>query len=181
MTPPLRSCDVRKRDAQCQQGMNQRPTLDARTRVNDHPAWLVDDQQVVVFVEDGQRDGFRSQIGRFGFGQTHRHLFVALQQKTGFRHRHPVDLHSAIADKVLTAGARKVRQVVRQESVQSHSCDSVQFNEFAHPDLPPSVGRILRWQRGLPARRRGSVQLVRVCRHPPANESATQRHRKGGR
>ena len=42
-----------------QQRMDQRAALVARSRMNDHAGRLVDHRQVVVFVDDFQRDVFR--------------------------------------------------------------------------------------------------------------------------
>ena len=47
------------------QGVDQRPGLVTRSRMDDHPLRLVDDDQIVVLVNDIERNGFPFGFGRY--------------------------------------------------------------------------------------------------------------------
>ena len=102
------------------QGIDQRPVPVAVARVHDHAGGLVDDQQIVVFVGDVERDVLRHDLDlALGIGHHHGDAVQRLDlvARLGRTSAHE---HAAAVDRRLDAVARAVLHPQREEFVEPH-------------------------------------------------------------
>jgi hypothetical protein len=67
-----------------EEGVDQRAGRISRSRMNDHPRWLVNDDHGGIFIEDSEGKRFRFQRKGFGPGESDRNEVSCFQVDTGF-------------------------------------------------------------------------------------------------
>jgi len=95
----------RQRAQMIGQGIDQRPVPVAVARVHDHAGGLVDDQQIVVFVGDVERDVLRHDLD-LALGIGHHHGDAVQRLDLVARLRTSAHEHAAAVDRRLDAVAR---------------------------------------------------------------------------
>ena len=98
--------------------IDQGSRLVAGAGVNDQASGLVDDDQVLVFVDYGQRNGFGPWFGCHGWRDHGFHALAGLQLVAGFGRGNTLDRDLAFRDKPLKAGAADLGKGERQEAVK---------------------------------------------------------------
>jgi hypothetical protein len=93
--------------AMVKQRIDQSPVEIAGGGMDDQPRRLVDDEQVLVLEEDGQRDVLRFVMRRRGLRNREAKRFAAFDLESGIAHCRALRLHSAAADQGFEALARK--------------------------------------------------------------------------
>jgi hypothetical protein len=71
--------------------------------VHDHPGWLVDHQQVLILINDVERNGLRDKMGRFRRWDAGHHLLATSQTGGCFVDNQPIDAHLALPNQSLPA------------------------------------------------------------------------------
>lgn len=103
-----------------QQGVDQRAALVAVGRVDNHTRRLVDDHQIVIFINHRQGCGFRLRRIGFGSGQMNGDNIARLHGAAG-PNRLSGHQNLALTDQLLKLRAGKLRQRLRQPLVQPGS------------------------------------------------------------
>ena len=88
--------------------VDQRARIVPRRRMHHEPGRLVDDDEVVVLVDDGERDRLALRLRRRGRRHDERDARPACSLRPGSSDRRPVDRHLAVADERLQAAPRQV-------------------------------------------------------------------------
>ena len=101
-----------------EQGVDQRAGRVARGRVHHHADRLVDDDQLVVLVEDVERDVLGVRLGIFGSGATRMIVSPSRQLVFGLADGLPVDRDGAGQYQVLDAVAREHRHGAGQRGIE---------------------------------------------------------------
>lgn len=103
--PPHTANAGKRRAAVMNESVNQRAGGISRAGMDHQPGRLVDDDNVVILVENGQRYRFAPRLGGFGFGR--RQADAVAYQELAFRlgHGRAPHRHMAVADQSLKARA----------------------------------------------------------------------------
>jgi hypothetical protein len=91
-----------------QQRIDQSPAVDAGRRMHDHALRLVDDDDILIFIQDIQRDILRPDFDRRAFRNLQTDRIIAAQAEAA-AHVFAVDLRIARFNQFLNAGTRKIR------------------------------------------------------------------------
>src|SRR5207245_6532619 len=86
-------------------------------RMDDDAGWLVEDEDVLVLEEDGQRRGLRDELLRGGRRDVHLDPLTAPEPRRGLADR-AVDADAAGPDQRLEPRARELRQPVGEPAVE---------------------------------------------------------------
>ena len=92
--------------AMIQQGVDKSTAPIARCRMDHHACRLVDDDQVLVLIQDFQRDVLRLRLGIVGFGHLQHDDVIGLEAVIGFRTGLVIASDRTLVDQCLDAGAR---------------------------------------------------------------------------
>ena len=101
-----------------EQCIDERPRVDARCRMHDHAARLVDDDDVAVLVEDGERDILRQDLDGLCLRQMEDDFLPCLQLVVGLAHT-TADECLPLCDDLLDMGARERGLHAREEAVET--------------------------------------------------------------
>ena len=96
------------------------------TRVDDETGGLVENEDVVVFKEDVQRDVLRLRLRRYGRWDRDVERVRLLHLLAGLQHDFAVDLHKPRFDESLEPGTGEVRVQGRQPYVKSFAHQNCQ-------------------------------------------------------
>ena len=100
------------------EGIDQGARLVAGAGVNHQPCGLVDHDQVLVFIDHGEGNGFGPGFGLPGWRNHRFHALARLQLVADFGCGNTLDRDLAFRDKPLKAGAADLGKGQRQETVQ---------------------------------------------------------------
>lgn len=103
--------------APAEQRVDQRARVMARSRVNHHPGGLVDDREVVVLVDDLERNRLRGSVGDVGLRDLELH-HVPRRYPIGGIGRLAVDANEVALDETRGSRAAEVVSVLGEKAVQ---------------------------------------------------------------
>ncbi len=115
LTPPMPEAAAAMMD----QRIDERTRPVASTRMHDEAGRLDEDDQMVVLIENVERDILALRFRVFRFGQVNLEAIAWLDLLLRFGHRLAVDRNGALLDQALDAVARKLaRKRLGQEGIE---------------------------------------------------------------
>ena len=108
-----------------------------RRRMHDEPGRLVDHDEVVVLVDDRERNRLRLRLGRHDRRHDERDARARARLERRIAHNGIVDGDAPVADQRLQAAARQVGEGARQDAVEPLRRAILRHDEFA----PVASGR----------------------------------------
>ena len=137
MPGPLMAADAGKVRAMMKQRVHQRVRLVAGARMDHQPGRLVEHEQVFVFVENPERNffGLIGDRGDIRLGQPNDVSGLDRFARPGLP---IVPSHRAGANPLLQTRTRKLRQSLREKTVEAHAALFVRHDQFNHlPHMLP--------------------------------------------
>jgi hypothetical protein len=125
------TCRLRERLPAAEKGVDKRASGIAGSSVNGHAGGFVDGHEVVIFIEDVQRDGFGFGAERRAFGCVESDAFAAVKMEGAFAGGGAVDEHEARFNEFLDAGAGEFGTVRGDETVQASARVFPRDEQFA--------------------------------------------------
>ncbi len=114
------TCRAREGAEAVEQGVHQGSRVHAGARVDDHAGGFIDGDDIFIFVEDGERDLFRSGVERSGAGGLDDDG-IARSSQVRRAARVAVDADTAVLDPILQAGAAELGKTLVEDEIQALS------------------------------------------------------------
>mgnify|MGYP001771280974 CR=1 FL=1 len=127
--------DAGKVMAMIKQGIDKRVSLIARSRVHDHAAGLIDDDDIFIFIADIQRDVLRLHIQRLRIIIAE-HDLIPRSRFVAALARRTIDRHPALGDQLLHPGTAYAAALAH-ETIEPDASLRFFYNEFNDHDVPP--------------------------------------------